>query len=25
MEVPKILTSWNHKEIEKWKFNNLKK
>lgn len=24
MEVPKILTSWNHKEIEKWKFNNLK-
>ena len=25
MEVPQILTSWNHKEIEKWKFNNLKK
>lgn len=25
MEVPKILTSGNHKEIEKWKINNLKK
>jgi len=25
MEVPKILTSWNHKNIEKWKINNLKK
>ena len=25
MEVPEILTSGNHKEIEKWKFNNLKK
>jgi len=25
MEVPKILTSWNHKNIEEWKINNLKK
>lgn len=24
MEVPKILTSWNHKEIQKWKNNNLR-
>lgn len=24
IEVPEILLSWNHKEIEKWKFNNLK-
>ena len=23
MEVPKVLLSWNHKEIEKWKLNNL--
>ena len=23
MEVPSILLSWNHKEIEKWKLNNL--
>ena len=25
LEVPKVLLSWNHKEIEKWKFNNLNK
>lgn len=25
LEVPKVLLSGNHKEIEKWKFNNLKK
>lgn len=25
MEVPRILTSWNHIEIEKWKQNNNKK
>lgn len=24
MKVPEILLSWNHKEIEKWKINNLK-
>jgi len=24
MNVPSILTSWNHGEIEKWKLNNLK-
>ena len=24
MEVPEILTSWNHAEIEKWKHKNLK-
>jgi tRNA (guanine37-N1)-methyltransferase len=24
LKVPDVLTSWNHKEIEKWKFNNLK-
>lgn len=23
LSVPKVLLSWNHKEIEKWKFNNL--
>jgi len=23
ISVPKVLLSWNHKEIEKWKFNNL--
>jgi len=23
LKVPKILLSWNHKEIKKWKFNNL--
>lgn len=23
LKVPDVLTSWNHKEIEKWKFNNL--
>ena len=23
IEVPKVLVSWNHKEIEKWKQNNL--
>ncbi len=23
LKVPDILISWNHKEIEKWKFNNL--
>ena len=23
LEVPQILLSWNHKEIEKWKLNNL--
>jgi len=25
LNVPKILLSWNHKEIEKWKIKNLKK
>jgi tRNA (guanine37-N1)-methyltransferase len=24
LDVPDILTSWNHAEIEKWKYNNLK-
>lgn len=24
LEVPEILTSWNHKEIQKWKNNNLR-
>jgi len=24
LEVPSVLTSWNHKEIDKWKKNNLK-
>jgi len=24
LEVPKVLLSWNHKEIEEWKKNNLK-
>lgn len=23
LKVPEVLTSWNHKEIEKWKYNNL--
>jgi tRNA G37 N-methylase TrmD len=23
LEVPKVLLSWNHKEIEQWKNNNL--
>jgi len=23
LKVPEVLVSWNHKEIEKWKFNNL--
>jgi tRNA (guanine37-N1)-methyltransferase len=25
LKVPSVLTSWNHKEIEKWKINNLRK